>query len=211
MRYVPNVAAMNPAVSTALAGFAMGAGLIIAIGAQNIFVLRQGISRSHVGAVVAICALSDALLIAAGVTGMGTLIARVPELVTIARILGAAFLGWYGLLAARRALSPGSLDVTQGGRNSLRTTVLTCLAFTWLNPHVYLDTVVFLGSVAATHAQHWAFGVGAMLASLVWFSCLGFGARLLRPVFARPRAWQVLDVIIAVVMLSMAVSLVRGI
>lgn len=191
----------------AVAGFLTGGALILAIGAQNVFVLRQGISRSHVFTVVAICAASDMLLIAAGVAGMGGLVQRFPSFVTVARLVGAAFLACYGLMAARRVFGSERLDVGSAGRVSRRTAALTCLAFTWLNPHVYLDTIVFLGSVAATHARPWAFGVGAMTASLAWFTGLGYGARVLAPLFARPAAWRVFDALVAVVMLSLAVLL----
>lgn len=198
---------MDSTLASAGTGFLTGAALIVAIGAQNVFVLRQGISRAHVLPVVAICALSDALLIAAGVAGMGSLVDAMPALVVVARLLGAAFLAVYGALAVRRALRPGQLDVSSGQAGSLRAAVLTCLAFTWLNPHVYLDTVVFLGSVASTHGQQWALGAGAMSASLAWFTGLGYGSRLLAPVFARPRAWRILDTAIAAIMFTMAASL----
>lgn len=195
--------------AAALAGLLTGGALIIAIGAQNAYVLRQGIRREHVLAIVAICALSDALLIGAGVAGMGALVEAAPRLITAIRWLGAAFLICYGLLAARRAGRAERLDSGGGGAPiPLRTAVVTALAFTWLNPHVYLDTLVFLGSVATSHAGHrWWFGGGAALASLLWFASLGFGARLLAPIFARPIAWRVLDGLIAVVMLTLGVSL----
>ncbi|MCS5718962.1 LysE/ArgO family amino acid transporter [Herbiconiux sp. CPCC 205763] len=196
-----------------LAGFGFGLSLIVAIGAQNAFVLRQGLLRRHVFAVVAICALSDALLIAIGISGVGLAIDRVPVLMTVVRIGGAAFLTVYGILAARRALRPSALapeaDRTFAG---LGATILTCLALTWLNPHVYLDTIVLLGSVANSHGDaRWLFGLGAGIASIVWFAALGYGARLLRPVFARPLAWRILDGIIALVMFAIAVSLILGI
>lgn len=203
----PTVEFMDTTFASALTGFLTGAALIIAIGAQNVFVLRQGISKSHVLPVVAICAVSDALLIGAGVAGMGRLVEAMPALVTVARALGAAFLAAYGLMAVGRVLRPGQLNVNGGQATSLRAAILTCLAFTWLNPHVYLDTLVFLGSVASTHREQWAFGAGAMAASLTWFAGLGYGARLLAPLFSRARAWQVLDGLIAVVMLAMSASL----
>jgi L-lysine exporter family protein LysE/ArgO len=194
----------------ALAGLGLGLSLIVAIGAQNAFVLRQGLRREHVLAVIAICALSDAVLIAVGVGGGGILFTRFPLLVTIARFAGAAFLLVYGVLAARRALRPKVLDAAdEPTRTSLAAVVTTCLALTWLNPHVYLDTVVLLGSIANTHGDaRWAFGVGAALGSIAWFSALGFGARLLQPLFARPIAWRILDAIIAVIMIGIAISLV---
>src|SRR3954453_12157240 len=212
----PSVGAVPdaPALLALTSGLALGLGLIVAIGAQNAFVLRQGLRLEHVPAVVAVCALSDLTLIAAGVLGAGAALARVPWLIPVVCFAGAAFLLGYGVLAARRALRPGVLlpDAT-GARTGLAVTVGTCLALTWLNPHVYLDTVVLLGSMASTYGEHrWQFAAGAGLGSLVWFTGLGFGARLLRPVFARPAAWRVLDGLIAVVMLALAVSLaVRGV
>jgi len=199
-------------VLAALSGLGFGLSLIIAIGAQNAFVLRQGLRREHVLAVVAICALSDALLIALGVAGLGTLLQVVPWLLTVVRVGGAAFLIVYGLLAARRALRPTALITEDAGVTTpLWTAVVTCLALTWLNPHVYLDTVVLLGSVAGTHGDaRWWFGLGAAVGSILWFSALGFGARFLRPLFAKPRAWRVLDAVIAVVMIAIAVSLLAG-
>lgn len=198
-------------IPAALAGLGLGLSLIVAIGAQNAYVLRQGLRREHIAVVILICAISDAALIALGVAGAGWVFDRVPWLVDVVRWAGAAFLAAYGVLAARRALRPQGLaaasgDATAGG---LLAVVGTTLALTWLNPHVYLDTVVLLGSVASTHGQwRWAFGVGAMLSSALWFTALGLGARLLAPVFARPTAWRVLDGVIAVVMVAIAVSLV---
>jgi L-lysine exporter family protein LysE/ArgO len=198
-----------PALLPALAGLATGLSLIVAIGAQNAFVLRQGLRVEHVLPVVAVCALSDAVLISAGVGGLGSLVERVPDLLRVVSVAGAAFLLWYGVLAARRALRPAALVAADGGTGAgLAATVTTCLALTWLNPHVYLDTVVLLGSLASSYAgQRWAFGAGAVLGSVLWFTGLGFGARLLRPVFARPAAWRVLDAAIAVVMAAIAASL----
>lgn len=199
----------TPLLAT-LAGLGFGLSLIVAIGAQNAFVLRQGLLRSRVGAVVAICALSDAALIAAGVAGIGVIVERVPLVLVIVRLAGAVFLAVYGVLAARRALRPAALTAdARPGSGSLWTVMLTCLALTWLNPHVYLDTVLLLGSVANTHGDdRWWFALGAAAGSVLWFSALGYGARLLRPVFARPLAWRILDAAIAVVMLALAVSLV---
>ena len=199
-------------IPAALAGLGLGLSLIIAIGAQNAFVLRQGLRREHVLLVVAICALSDLVLIAVGIGGGGLLFAAVPWLVEVVRWVGAAFLLLYGLFAARRALRPSRLEAADGSAAPKTASVVavaaTCLALTWLNPHVYLDTVVLLGSVASTHGDaRWAFGAGAGLGSILWFSVLGFGARLLAPLFARPIAWRVLDAIIAVVMIVLAVSL----
>lgn len=195
-----------------LSGLGFGLSLIIAIGAQNAFVLRQGLRREHVLAVVAICALSDALLIALGVAGLGTLLQLVPWLLVVVRVGGAVFLIVYGIFAARRALRPAALIAEDAGASTpLWTAIVTCLALTWLNPHVYLDTVVLLGSVAGTHGDdRWWFGLGAAVGSILWFSALGFGARFLRPLFAKPMAWRVLDGIIAVVMITIAISLLLG-
>jgi len=211
-----------------LAGLGLGFSLIVAIGAQNLFVLRQGVRREHLVAVVAVCAISDAVLIVLGVSGIGVLLEAVPWLIVVVRWAGAAFLVGYGLLAARRAWRPsgetlrvdppaapsipdagGTAVQTRPARTALATTVLTCLALTWLNPHVYLDTVFLLGSVASTHGDgRWAFAVGACLASLVWFSGLGFGSRFLGRWLDTPRAWRILDALIAVVMFAIALSLV---
>src|SRR3954465_10751389 len=204
----------TPALLAAASGLALGLGLIVAIGAQNAFVLRQGLRLEHVAAVVAVCALSDLALIAAGVLGAGAALSRVPWLIPVVCFAGAAFLLSYGVLAARRAVRPAARGPDGGGaRGGLAATVVTCLALTWLNPHVYLDTVVLLGSMASTYGDHrWQFAAGAGLGSIVWFTGLGFGARLLRPVFARPAAWRVLDGGIAVVMAALAVSLtLRGV
>jgi L-lysine exporter family protein LysE/ArgO len=205
---------MNPEtfLTTALLGFGTSAALIIAIGAQNAFVLRQGLARAHVLPVVLICALSDALLISAGILGLGALVQQHPALLALARWGGATFLLVYGFIAARRALRPGSMQAADGAAGSLRTALLACLAFTWLNPHVYLDTVVLLGSIASQQPdeQRAAFGVGAVSASMVWFTALGFGARWLAPLFARPAAWRVLDGLIACVMWAIAWGLITG-
>ena len=204
---------MHTALLAAATGLGLGLSLIVAIGAQNAFVLRHGLRLEHVAAVVLVCALSDAVLIAAGVGGAGAVVTRVPEVIRVVCFAGAAFLLVYGLMAARRVLRPTALLPESGGpRAGLGLTVTTCLALTWLNPHVYLDTVVLLGSLASTYDdRRWWFAAGATLGSVLWFTGLGFGARLLRPVFARPAAWRVLDAVIAVVMVSLAVSLaVRG-
>ena len=203
---------MTPALLATSSGLGLGLALIVAIGAQNAFVLRQGLRGEHVVPVVAVCALSDLALIAAGVAGTGALLDRAPEAVSVFRWAGAAFLVGYGAAAARRAVRPaGALVPDAGRRTSVLSAVLTAVALTWLNPHVYLDTVVLLGSVAAAQGDlRWHFGAGAAMGSLVWFCALGAGARLLRPVFARPGAWRVLDAGIALVMLLLAVGLVRG-
>ena len=205
---------LTPALTAALSGLALGLGLIVAIGAQNAFVLRQGLRLEHVTAVVAVCALSDVALIVAGVWGAGAALTRAPWLVPVICFAGAAFLLGYGVLAARRALRPAALLTDTGGaRAGLAATVGTGVALTWLNPHVYLDTVVLLGSTASTFAeQRWLFAAGAGAGSVLWFTGLGYGARLLRPVFARPSSWRLLDGGIAVVMVALAVSLVvRGV
>jgi L-lysine exporter family protein LysE/ArgO len=195
---------------SALTGFGTGLSLIVVIGAQNAFVLRQGLRREHVGLVVAVCAASDAVLIAAGVAGLGALVQAAPVALAVARWGGAAFLLWLAVGAVRRALRPGHLDPATAGPAARSSVLATALALTWLNPHVYLDTVVLLGGVSTQHDPRWAFGVGAALASLVWFSGLGFGARALRPLFARSAAWRVLDLAVAAVMVTVAVSLVAG-
>ena len=204
---------MTGALLSAAAGLGTGLSLIVAIGAQNVFVLRQGVRREHVGVVVAICAASDAVLIAAGIGGLGAVVAAAPTVVTVITWAGAAFLGTYGLLAARRAWRPAGLD-EPGGRaaadasKSLAAAVLTCLALTWLNPHVYLDTVLLLGSVGSSYASgRWYFALGAATASVLWFSGLGFGARGLGRVLAEPQAWRVLDGIIAATMVTLGVAM----
>ena len=202
--------ASHPLVA-ALSGLALGLSLIVAIGSQNAFVLRQGLLGRHVLPVVAVCFVSDAVLIAAGTAGAGVLLDRAPWLETAMRVLGAAFLLAYGLLAARRALRPASLTAGATATGGIGAAVATTMALTWLNPHVYLDTVVLLGSIADGYdGLRWWFASGAVLAGLTWFTALGFGARLLRPMFARPSAWRVLDAIIAVVMTAIAVSLLAG-
>lgn len=251
-------------ISSLLAGLGLGFSLIVAIGAQNVFVLRQGIRREHVFAVAAVCAASDAILIAVGVSGIGAVMTAVPWLVDVIRWAGAAFLVGYGLLAARRALRPSGavLDAAAGepatpaavaepaptpvptsaiqelpgaspaaggtptatrptppelrtrggagaGRAPLAGVLATCLALTWLNPHVYLDTVFLLGSVANGQGEgRWWFALGSAVASVVWFFGLAYGARLLGRVLATPRAWRILDAVIAVVMVALGVSLV---
>ncbi|MEW1862407.1 LysE/ArgO family amino acid transporter [Streptomyces sp. NPDC088194] len=199
---------MHAALLAALAGLGTGLTLIVAIGAQNAFVLRQGIRREHVPAVVGICAASDAVLIAAGIGGVGTVVRRWPTAVTATGWIGGAFLVTYGVLAARRVLRPQRLSAAEGTGASARTAVLTCLALTWLNPHVYLDTLLLLGSVANSYGgARWPFGAGAVTASVLWFSGLGFGARLLRRPFARPGSWRVLDAVIAVSMVCLGVMM----
>lgn len=191
-------------------GLVTGLSLILAIGAQNAFVLRQGLRGEHVLAVVLTCAISDALLIAIGVTSFAQVAAILPWLETVMRYAGAAFLIWYGLKSLRSALqSTEALAVDeQRPMGSLRATVLTCLALTWLNPHVYLDTVVLLGSISTQFSgAAGLFAAGAITGSFVFFFSLGFGAKLLRPVFANPWAWRVLEGTIAVVMWLVALKL----
>ncbi|MER6474238.1 LysE/ArgO family amino acid transporter [Streptomyces collinus] len=204
---------MNHALTAAAAGFGAGLSLIVAIGAQNAFVLRQGVRRDAVLAVVGICALSDALLIALGVGGVGAVVVAWPGAVRAVGLVGGAFLLCYGVLAARRVARPGTGLRAAGGTapGSRRRAVLTCLAMTWLNPHVYLDTVFLLGSLAADRGPlRWTFGLGAALASLCWFATLGFGARLLGRVLAGPTAWRVLDGLVALTMLGLGIALITG-
>ncbi|ANC30854.1 LysE/ArgO family amino acid transporter [Isoptericola dokdonensis] len=200
-----------------LAGFGLGLSLIVAIGAQNAFVLRQGVRREHVGVVVAVCAASDAVLYIVGGAGLGALVEAHPGFVTAARWAGAVVVIAYGALAARRALRGGEelVAATDGavpdaGRR-LRPVLLTALALTWLNPHVYLDTVVLQGALAASYGDdRWWFTAGAVLSSVVWFVALGYGARSAAPLLRRPGAWRVVDGVIALVMVAVAVSLVAG-
>ena len=195
-----------------VAGLLTGLSLIVAIGAQNAFVLRQGLLRQYVGPVVAICAVSDLLLIAAGVAGIGAIVQHAPTALTVVRWLGVAFLTAYGLRSLWRSRHAEALAPSSDAEPRLRGAVLQATALTWLNPHVYLDTVLLLGSIAAHHGPtgKWWFGAGAGLGSVLWFTGLGYGARLLSPVLMRPRAWQVLDVLIGLTMLAIAFSLARG-
>ena len=195
------------------AGLLTGLSLIVAIGAQNAFVLRQGLAREHVGLVVLICAVSDVVLIVAGVAGIGTVVERAGWALDVVRWLGVAFLGWYGVSSLLRARRAESLQTSPAGAaTSRRTVAARMVALTWLNPHVYLDTVLLLGSIANHHGSpgRWWFAVGACLGSIVWFSALGYGARLAAPLLASPRAWRVLDVLIGLVMLAIAASLALG-
>jgi len=203
---------MQSALLAALTGLGTGLSLIVAIGAQNAFVLRQGLRREHVLIVVAVCALSDLLLIGLGIGGVGALVDSRPGVIRAVSWLGGAFLCGYGALAARRALRPDRLAPETGRRLSARATAATCLALTWLNPHVYLDTVLLLGSLANGYgAGRWPFGAGAGTASVLWFAGLGFGARLLGGPFSRPSSWRVLDAVIACVMVTLGVRMaLRG-
>ncbi len=197
-------------VEALVAGFSLGLGLIVAIGAQNAFVLRQGLTGAHVFAVCLVCATSDAVLIAAGVAGAGALLTAAPQIAVAARWGGAAFLAAYGAFGLFRALRGGERLEAGQGAGTLGGALAACLAFTWLNPHVYLDTVFLLGSVSAGFAARGAFAAGAIAASFVFFFALGYGARLLRPVFARPGAWRALDLAIAAIMWTIAARLVAG-
>ena len=194
--------------SPLLVGFIASFTLIAAIGAQNAFVLRQGIRREHVLPVVALCTVSDIVLISAGIAGVGALINAHPSALNIAKFGGALFLVGYGLLAARRAWRPSSLTPSEAAPTRLIEVLLTCAALTFLNPHVYLDTVVLLGALANEHHdERWLFGVGAVTASAVWFVSLGFGARQLAGLFAKPMTWRILDGLIAVMMIGLGLSL----
>ena len=202
----------GPVAPVFLQGFALGLGLIVAIGAQNAFVLRQGLRREHVGSVVLFCALADAVLITAGVLGMAQALGERPGLARALALAGAVFLAVYGGRALRRARHAGALQAAGGGVALGRGAAMAqAVAFTLLNPHVYLDTVLLMGSIGAQQPQAlrgW-FVAGASCASLLWFGLLGFGARWLAPWFARPRAWQVLDALIGVTMFVLAALLVR--
>jgi L-lysine exporter family protein LysE/ArgO len=194
-----------------IAGFSLGSSLIIAIGAQNAFVLRQGLRREHVLPIVLICSLSDAVLIAAGVGGFAAMTTRAPWLEPAFTYGGAAFLLWYGARSFWAASKGGeALQPSADRPVPLRSAVLTCLALTWLNPHVYLDTLVVVGSVSAQYADKVAFAVGVTASSFVFFFALGYGARLLAPVFANPRSWQVLDGLVGTVMWAIALKLLLG-
>jgi L-lysine exporter family protein LysE/ArgO len=197
---------MSEALASAIEGFLLGASLIVAIGAQNVFVLKQGLLRSHVFVVALTCALADATLIAAGVAGLGSLVRAVPGILPAVTALGAVFLAAYGARAARRAIMGASIAASADAGRSLRSVLATCLALTFLNPHVYLDTVVLIGAVSARHPPplNVAFGAGAALASAAWFYALAYGARLLAPLFSRPLAWRLLDGAITLVMWTIA-------
>lgn len=183
--------------------------LIAAIGAQNAFVLRQGIRREHVLPVIAVCTVSDLLLITAGIAGIGAVITAHPDAVTVAKFGGVAFLIGYGALAARRAFRPSTLNPSERTPARLAEVLVTCLALTWLNPHVYLDTVVLLGTLANEHhEQRWLFGAGAVLASAIWFLGLGLGAKRLAGLFATPMTWRILDGVIAVTMIALGLGMV---
>lgn len=215
-------------MTSALPGFFTGLGLILAIGAQNAFVLRQGLRREHIVPVVLVCAISDAILVVAGVAGLGRLLHVAPWFESVARWAAVTFLVAYAAIAARRALRPrgsglepdgGPMPSSDGSTRSVRVVVApsrsrvvaTTAALTWLNPHVYVDTVLLLGSVASTHGTgRWWFAVGAVVASVAWFSALGFGARALGGLLRGPRVWRAIDALVALMMLVVAAMLLVG-
>jgi len=195
---------------TYLQGFAIGLSLIVAIGAQNAFVLKQGLKKQAVFWVCFVCALSDSILVVLGITGFATVIQLYPELVGFAKWAGAVFLVWYGLQHAIQAFkSNQSLHASSQNEIQLSKIIIVCLALTWLNPHVYLDTVVLIGSISTQFEQtKLYFALGVITASWLFFFSLGYGARVLIPVFANPKAWKVLDGVIALIMWSIAISLI---
>jgi len=196
-------------ISVLLAGFSLGISLILAIGAQNAFVLKQGLKQQHVFVVCLICALSDAILISAGVAGFGAIVQKFPLIEQIARYAGAAFLFFYAAISFKSAITTDHALKAEGKEvGGVVTAVFTCLAFTWLNPHVYLDTFVLLGSISTQYeGQQLAFGVGAVTASFVFFFSLGYGAKLLIPIFKKPVAWKVLEFVVGFIMLVLGISL----
>lgn len=197
-------------VAAFLKGMGLGGSLIVAIGSQNAYLLKQALKREFVLSCIAVCVICDVVLIGMGVAGMGKLIVEAPALLFWIKIAGAGFLFWYGLRAARSALNPGVLKAEESNPvGDRRAVIAAMLAFSLLNPHVYLDTVVLLGSIGGQQPGNGRlyFALGAMLASFLWFGGLGLGARYLTPIFARPRAWQILDGVIAVVMWALAISL----
>jgi L-lysine exporter family protein LysE/ArgO len=201
---------MSETLAAFLAGFLLSGALIMAIGAQNLFVLRQGLRREHVAPIVLFCGTVDALLIIAGVAGIGAVLAAIPQLTIALSLGGAAFLAWYGVSALRRMAHPSSMSIAETQGITLSRALGTAAAFTFLNPHVYLDTVLLMGAAGSAQPQDLRpiFVTGAALASFTWFAALGYGARLLAPMFVRPAAWRVLDAIVGIVMLSLAASLV---
>ena len=198
-------------MDVALAGFLTGLSLIVAIGAQNAYVLRLGLARNHVGVAVVICAGADALLIAIGVGGLGAIVQTHGDVLTAIALLGGAYLLWFAFRSFRSALHPDVLLPSQQEPQAVAAVALAVLGLTFLNPHVYLDTILLVGTIGASFgADRWWFALGAAIASVVWFSGLGFGARLLSPLMARPVTWRVLDAAIGVVMLTIAIVLVRS-
>jgi L-lysine exporter family protein LysE/ArgO len=195
-----------------LSGFALGGGLIVAIGAQNAFVIRQGVLNQHVFWVCLFCALSDAVLIWGGTFGLGIILQQFPLLIPIMTYGGAAFLVWYGIKAARRVLKPQSLAEDGKATSNLFVALASCAAFTWLNPHVYLDTVVLVGSIANARpsGEQAPFAFGATLASFTWFYAIGYGAKALRGPLSKPLVWRSIDASIALVMFWLAFKLLLG-
>jgi L-lysine exporter family protein LysE/ArgO len=199
-------------LSALIAGFALGGSLIVAIGAQNAFVIRQGVLNSHVFWICLFCSISDAVLIWGGTYGLGVVLQSLPWLVPVMTFGGAAFLFWYAIKALRRALKPAALSGAGKTTTSLTIALATCAAFTWANPHVYLDTVILVGSIANARpaGEQAPFAAGATLASFVWFFAIGYGAKALRGPLSRPIVWRAIDGIIAIVMFWLAVKLVVG-
>ncbi|SHO54986.1 LysE/ArgO family amino acid transporter [Vibrio quintilis] len=193
-----------------IAGFGTGAGLIISIGSQNAFVLRQGLQCQHVGLIVTTCILADILLISCGVAGIGFVVQQWPVVLDIFRFGGAAFLGVNALLSASSAWKgSGGLSPASGLTVSRHQVLLTCLGYTFLNPHVYLDTMIMIGSLSAGYNgfARWGFGLGAILASFVWFISLGYGSKVLLPLFRSPQAWRVLDALVAIILMTLSMML----
>lgn len=199
-------------MDVALAGFLTGLSLIIAIGAQNAYVLRLGLARTHVGLAVVICAGADALLIVLGIGGLGAIVQAHGDVLTAIALVGAAYLLWFAFGSFRSALRPDVLLPSQQEPQARRAVVLAVLGFTFLNPHVYLDTVLLVGTIGASFGvDRWWFGAGAAVASIVWFAALGFGARLLSPLMSRAVTWRILDAVIGVVMVVIAAALARSV
>ena len=199
-------------LGAALAGFALGGGLIIAIGAQNAFVIRQGVLNQYVFWICLFCAASDALLISGGIFGLSAVLIVVPQLLVILRYGGVIFLLWYGIKAALRASHAQAMQDSAEKAQSIAAAIALCAAFTWLNPHVYLDTVVLVGSIANARpvGEQVPFAIGASLASLVWFFAIGYGAKVLREPLSRPSVWRVIDLVIAAIMFWLALKLLFG-
>ncbi|MDB5101448.1 MAG: amino acid transporter [Cyanobacteria bacterium RYN_339] len=200
---------MTANITTFFTGFGLSAALIMAIGAQNLFVLRQGLRREHVGPIVFFCGCADAVLIVAGIVGVGAFLAALPGLTLFLALGGSAFLGWYGVSALLRMMSPGAMTVSEGAGVTLGRAIAAAAAFTFLNPHVYLDTVLLMGAAGSSQPVDLrpTFVLGAVSASFAWFTALGYGARLLVPLFSRPAAWRILDAFVGVTMLTLAGSL----
>ena len=196
----------------ALAGFALGGSLIIAIGAQNAFVIGQGVLNQYVFWVCLFCSLSDTILIWSGIYGLAAVFAVAPQLLALLRYGGAVFLIWYGVKAFRRAMNPGAMSDSDRGTTSLASAIAMCAAFTWLNPHVYIDTVVLVGSIANARGagEQAPFAFGASLASFVWFFVIGYGAKALRGPLSQPKVWRGIDLAIAGIMFWIAIKLLLG-